>query len=264
MLTDHPFTQQVLEDNRVVMAATHTVDPVTRRITERAVDEYEFYIGRVGNRLVHLLGLLIQLSEAITFIEMKRIPKGLKRSDLTRHSFLLFCIENFLIRTTSLHDRSLKVVDAVLHLGLDLRDIRHTTISRNVHLAGSQIPRTLNRVRDFAQRYAESRNTIIHHSSYSEDALYRLDLFEQLLASMRDNNEPLTGIMRSLPQMVNEVVQELRSHKATEFQNFCRDAEARISDLLDALVPLYSRQKSRLLLVCGYGSTYSHANNSGG
>jgi len=115
-LIDHSLTKTIFEAVRPVMIAEENYRRTHGPGSEYPLDEYEFYLMRVGNRLATLLSHCEQLSHAIHFMSTFRQTEASTRSGVTRTKHLRYCIENYIVRTQTLYDLILKLVDAVFHL----------------------------------------------------------------------------------------------------------------------------------------------------
>ena len=264
MLMSHAFTQLVFSDSREVWRELGP--PSLRRddAQRRDPDEYEFFVLRTGNRLAQTLTLYNQLLTSIAYIELPNAPRSLRAKGVSRHAHLLYGLENFLIRTNSFYDRALQLVDAVFHLGHDARDCRQQTITRNVFVATTAIREHLRALHGVATRFAEIRNTIVHHSSFADDSLRNLEMYEVLFEEMQQGGEPITGVYRHLPRLTNDLAAEIRRQRTDEFRSFCAELETATSSLFGGLVDPYSRMKARLRHASGYGPSDSSLRQDAG
>jgi len=141
----------------------------------------------------------------------------MREAGITRAGHLQYNIENYLIRTQSLHDRVLKLVNVVFHLGLHPRDCRHDTISENIHVEITDVPVKLKSIRKLLERYKKERNIVIHHESYNEDDLRKLEMF-YLVQENEDQSDP--GDQELFQYASRDLTRKTVIQKTDEFDQF--------------------------------------------
>ena len=94
---------------------------------------------------------------------------------MSRYEHIIYALENFYLRITSLYDRALRLINEVFKLGLEPRDCRRSTIQNNRNVKGfSDVYHALVAIDNFCTRYSQLRNTIAHHSTHHEEDLFSL------------------------------------------------------------------------------------------
>jgi septum formation topological specificity factor MinE len=253
----HAFTRCVFEDCRSVYLATGVPGKVLNAELTREPDEYEFYILRAGNRITHLLETCRQLSDAILYLASFSPSERMKKAGITRHSHLLYTIENFIIRTSTLYDRALKLVDAVFHLCNDPKECRHNTILKNAHVERTLVPDRMQALRKVVNKYLQDRNSIIHHETYQDNRLRILEMYVLLQRELTLAGATPSDELQHLPELTKDMVYEIVWVKTREFEEFNTEMFSRVVDLLSELDSEYLRQKRRLLRLCGHGEHYA-------
>jgi len=245
-LVEHGFVKRSFSDAVKIAQKLQTGSLTTVEVEYvREPDEYEFYVIQVGHTLAHLLGLCEQLVHAVAFLSSFAPTKKMKSVGITRASHLQYNIENYLIRTQSFHDRVLKLVNAVFHLGLRPQDCRHDTITKNLHVKVTSVPATLQSIRKLIGRYRQERNTIIHHEGYQEDALRKLEMY--YLARDRDSS-----IQERFLYVARNLTREFVNQKMEEFDSFNEEIFRQLELLFDELQPQYETRMTSLMRKCGY------------
>lgn len=244
-LVAHEFTQLALHQAVDIVKQLQTGD-ITKVEAKfvRQPDEYEFYLLETGRMLTQLLGLCEQLIHTALFLSAFSPTKKMKEAGITRASHVKYNIENFLIRTQSLHDRLLKLVNAVFHLGLSARDCKHDVVVKNLHVKVTEVPNRLHSLRKLFGRYQQDRNMIIHHESYSADDLRKLELY--FLVQDKEDNSNDEVFLYATKSLTRKIVDQ----KIEEFDKFSEIVLQQIELLLDELKPIYENTADSLRLKC--------------
>ncbi len=107
-LTDNKFVIEVLNDCRAFFTEID-FNPTDLELPEAVLDEFQYYVHKVGFYLVHTLTWCKQLDLAIEFLSNYDYSKKIEAS---RADHLIYNIENYLIRLNSVYDRILQIVNA--------------------------------------------------------------------------------------------------------------------------------------------------------
>lgn len=102
----------------------------------------------------------------LTGYNKKNIPKNINRYD-----YIVFGIENYYLRLTSVYDRCLRLANTVFQLGLPERECRESTITKNLHIKKTSVAQSLEDLDRFTISFRFHRNTVAHNSTYSEKEL---------------------------------------------------------------------------------------------
>lgn len=139
------------------------------------IDEHQFYIQKVGFYLAHALTWHKQLGVAT---ELMMNFDYAKRIDASRGEHLVFSIENYLIRLSSVYDRVLQLVNVVFHLGVNEEHVSHAVIVSNYKVQHRpELVRRVKAVKKYLDEYAQTRHTLIHRHSLLDAKLRRIELF---------------------------------------------------------------------------------------
>jgi hypothetical protein len=93
---------------------------------------------------------------------------------MNRYDYILYNIENFYLRLTSIYDRCLRLTNVVYQLGLPERQCNNNTVVKNDHLKNTKIASDLKSLDIFSEPFRFHRNVIAHNATYSEEDLDRL------------------------------------------------------------------------------------------
>jgi Cthe_2314-like HEPN len=240
----HPFVRNVLQKGVAVTQLLGDRHP-SRVVPEysREPDEHEFFLLGVSVSMVEVLNCCHQLHQIPILLTNHRQTASMGKAGINRHSQLVYHIENYLIRTQSLLDRILKLVDAVFHLTNDPRHCRYDVVMRNVKIQVSDILLPLKELKKVLDRYAITRNEIIHHHSITDDSLRRLDMY--FLADRWERLSPRENIP-DIGALIKETVFEVLWFKKREFTAFNRQMAELLEHIFYKLVPYYTREERAL------------------
>ena len=101
---------------------------------------------------------------------------------------IVYNIENYIIRLSSLTDRILQIINAVFYLGINKRDINERVVIENLKEESvTEITKHFNEFKKILNSYSSERNTIVHRHSYLDtqlryiQVLYLEDFSKKLL-----------------------------------------------------------------------------------
>jgi hypothetical protein len=137
-LREHQFIQSLFEDSKLIAKDRKF------KVTDIALpadvnfEEWEYHIHNVGFYTIHLLHLCSQLYSAIEFLSNYNYKDT--KSTAKRIEHLEYNLENFIIRLASVKDRTLQVINAVFHIGMDEGDVSERTIINNIKVHRTKLP----------------------------------------------------------------------------------------------------------------------------
>lgn len=245
-LMKHHFTKSVLDAVRPEIAAEHEYKVQHGREAEYIPDEYGFYLMRVGNRLATLLSHCEQLIHSIFFITNYRETPTTRRAGITRAKHIRYGIESYIIRTQTVYDLVLKLVDAVFHLTNADSQCRHSTIVLNEKVRQSNIPSVLKPLRKKLESFRDARNTVIHRGGYREDDLYRLELYSVLEEEYYRADQDIPRELAFLPEAKREKIRDLVRKRKTQYTQFNYATFKLVAEVLDSLQEYFIKEESRL------------------
>ena len=120
-------------------------------------------------------GCLDQLHFSIELLSCFR--SSLMPKQMNRYDYIVFGIENYYLRTTSVFDRCLRLANVVYQLGLPERQCNNDTVIRNEHIKGTSVGNALNDLNGYTGPFRRHRNTIAHESMYSDAALNQYGMY---------------------------------------------------------------------------------------
>jgi hypothetical protein len=195
--------------------------------------------------MAEVLSCCQQLAHIPIFLTNYVETRKMVRAGITRHSAIVYHIENYIIRTQSLLDRMLKLIDAVFHLTNDPRNCRFDVIIHNVKVQVSDLPDSIKTFRKLLGRYSRVRNEVTHEHSLKDDALRGLDLlylvkgWESISPKESDSN---------VRDKINERILWILMTRRREFLAFNKEIASSVTEIFDKLTPYYAREEKSLRL----------------
>ena len=242
ILKAHSFPTKVWEKCRELNPAILESD---RDKESDAINEYEFYVLRVGYALAHLVTWIEQLEHAVFYLSDYPYSKAAKSYGITSASHLQYNVENYLIRLNSIYDRSLQLTNCVFHLCVEESNISHALIVSNLHVARTKVPLKLKSLRKSLDQYAQYRHKILHQSSYQDSTLRRLELFymyDKEAWETAGKKSKFANLAHVRSQLLKKTVASLKMDYS-QINDSLGDA---IADLFVPLEREYERQTRRI------------------
>jgi hypothetical protein len=158
--------------------------------------------------------------------------------EVSRHDYLLFQVESFLFRVTSVSDRALRLVDAVHMLGLPERACSVESVTKNSHVARTSVAKLLQRVDKLVEPYRAPRNMIAHARGYRDRDL---DLTGMLAIMDRSGESVDVSSLRWLAPAAKREADAFVKKERSEFTSVLNELNNCVVELFDALEPVFSR-----------------------
>lgn len=118
---------------------------------------------------------LQKLNQAIIYLTNYRVTPSLKKEGINRFSHIEYHLENYFIRTQSVYDKMLVVLNEVFRLGNAEENCIPKTIFTDSRLQGNRIISLMKDLRKILNKFRGPRDEIIHRIRYyREDKLARV------------------------------------------------------------------------------------------
>lgn len=219
----------------------------------RDPDEHEFYLLGVGKALAEVLTCCEHLQNIPALLTNFRESESTKKVGLNRQRHIVYHIESYIIRVQGLFDRVLKLLDAVFHLLNAPRNCRSHIILKNRKVVHHQkVLASVKQLDKLLNKYAVTRNEVIHEASFQEDRLRRLEMY--YIAQTESQLDP-TFPQRDYPGLIRELAREIVKEKKVEFMEFNLQLSSAIQELLSNLYPCYIAEEKALRLRLGKAAT---------
>lgn len=231
---------------QVILRETVPSDPRRRRAGEqlRPLSPDEDYARRALISAGELLAVCDQMSYAVEFLSGFRSRKMRAGEVITRHDYIVYHLENHLIRIGSVLDRALLLVNLIFRLGVAERECRLPVIADNEHVAPTPSAEALRSIQKIVSPYQAQRNLIIHRRQLSVESMKSIEFF--------------SALQKSLPiEFVDTEIQFFYSFAKTQTDKFIADKRpellaindevfAGVRDLLAALEPIFDLNHTSL------------------
>ncbi|GEM_PF-4579924 len=223
-----------------------TADPDSESGYNRYHKYWEGYALRVARALSNLSDLFDKINHAR--IAMKNFPNGeeLRRHGITENDHIRYHVEVFCVRTRSVEDLSLHLVNQTFDLGLPERDVNARLVKEMRQVSGTNTEDALNSLKGVTNEYGGERNNIVHARSHQGERLQDIEMIAaaKSLTTKYDSldNDHLSDI--NLDGVNSGFVLE----KDLEFRNTLEDLDNAIGKLCDTLWERYQSEIPNLPL----------------
>jgi hypothetical protein len=225
-LKNHAILQAASETSSVYIAKCHPTEPDKD--------------PKATRKESYAIETLLSLSSVVTCIDqlhfsvdmLSGYKKTITPERVSRYKYLVFGIENYYLRLTSVYDRCLRLANVVFQLGLLERECRETTITKNTYIKGTPVAQALKDLDKFTNPFRFHRNTVAHESTYSEDELDRLGSY-YLVAKEDQQFERYRYLYK---QRADKYVAD----KKAEFKKHIEDLERLVEAFFDTIHKVFN------------------------
>ncbi|MEZ4590286.1 MAG: Cthe_2314 family HEPN domain-containing protein [Chloroflexota bacterium] len=158
---------------------------------------------------------------------------------MNRYDYIVYGIENYYLRLTSIHDRCLRLANIIFNLGLPNRHCNNATIIHNSHIKGTEVANSLKALDKFTNPFRSHRNAVAHEATYSEESLAQLGLLHHFL----DEDESWINYRYPAKKMTDEFV----ANKKTEFHGNLEELELLVTNYFDSINPFFIQKLGDIL-----------------
>lgn len=145
LLVEHSFVKSVFDDC-IKISKSLTEKGSLFKIKakyKRNLKEVEWYCQAVASALAHLLNLCQQLEHSILYFSSFSPTERMKKAGISRATHLLYSVENYIIKTQSVYDRMLILINNVFDVGNQENTLTHELIVTNAHVKYKGLPNKL-------------------------------------------------------------------------------------------------------------------------
>ena len=179
------FIQEIMGENNFFDKVIKYETELQRKLIKNGVDlksEYllnkkDFYFRNVAISLVYLIDLCDKLNFCIIFFSSNSTTKEMEKYNVNVIDLLIHKVENYLIRTQSLKDGLLKLINDVYFLGNSEKNCKYNIILNNIYIKQSDIYEKIKLFFKEVGKYSSERNSIIHDLYLKNKDLEKLELF---------------------------------------------------------------------------------------
>ncbi len=246
-LSNHPFVSSALYYGIRILAVIENSHSFLKAKGEykRFPSKAEFYCISVANTLAHVLTICQQLEQSVFYFSSFSLTQKMKKIGITKQSYLLYCIENYIVRTQSMYDRLLRLIDRVFEVYNPSHMISHQLVISNSHIQNTSIPKKLEKLRKVIKPYYYDRNTIIHERQFLEDDIRELEFYTILTSEGPYKGE------KDLIQEVRDLARQIVKNKTQEFSKVNQNSFIILGDIFNHLKKVYENKRDILEAVYG-------------
>jgi hypothetical protein len=240
-LHETAFVTQVSAHVRDFFTDAVNPDPVLRRDSyfTRAARPFEAYSSRVLMSAGELISACNQMELATQLLSGFR-SRNNSTIAVTRHDYIVYQVENHLLRAGMIVDRCLKLVNTVFELGNAPAQCKFDVIAKNDHVAATSVPSILKDIKKQLQDTQAERNNIVHFRTYDHEDLYHVGIHSAMLKSGDDETTKWAS------HFVKAMADNFVAARKTELTSLNQLAKRLVADLLDSLLPTYDQKRTEL------------------
>lgn len=150
-----------------------------------------------------------------------------KNGKMNRHDYIVFMIENFYLRISSILDRSLRFTNILFEIGLPERECRESTIIKNRKVKNTKVEFSLKNINKFISKFKMTRNQIAHSVGFFDKKLEPVATYYFLLETDEFDN------LKKYNHIYKTKTDNYIKKKKAELINITVRVEKLVSDLLD-------------------------------
>lgn len=197
----------------------------------------EQYAINCFHSLRNITNCLDQLIYAVDLLSGFR--NTLTPKTMNRHDYIVFGIENYYLRITSIYDRCLRATNTVFQLGLPERECKNSTILKNDHVKNTSVVQCLKKLDRFTGQFRCYRNIIAHSATFDDQD--GLGHFERYCFLADRGSDDITAYKHLFKQKADEYIKK----KKIEFSSQLECTFELVIDYFNQLKPLYLARYKR-------------------
>lgn len=242
-LREHQFVQTLITDAQLITKDRKFKVTDTELPVDVNFEEWEYHIHNVGFYTMHLLHLCNQLYSAIDFLSSYSYKET--KSTAKRIEHLEYNLENFIIRLASVKDRTLQVINAVFHIGMDEGDVSDRMITNNIKVSRTKLPASIQKLTKAIKSFSSERNAIVHRHTYLDKEIKRLYIFygDFILGNSIENGFDKGTFKHFRTKRLKKFLEE----KKTEMEQALNKTFKVLLEIFTLLQKEYSKVKQRLI-----------------
>lgn len=190
------LTSQIIRDTTKISS-----EPSFRIIINRDYNKHEIYTKDVLLKVSEVMTICDQLSQIPILLSNFRTSPKTKKAKITRFHYLVYHLENYYIRSHSLFDRILRLVNTIYRLGNSDKNCKEYIILNNVYLQNTEAKKLIDALNKKLSGAKFERHKIVHSERYKSAELAHLEAFYIVT-----ENEPNFIPNNLLPNMTNKFV----------------------------------------------------------
>jgi DNA repair ATPase RecN len=242
-LGKHPFVEEVFKKGIEFIRENKKPNGLKVEAEfKRQPNEEEYYCLQLGFYLAHLLTVVQQMEHTIYYMSNFYPTKAMKNAEINRSTHLLWSVENYIIRTQSVYDRLLILVDRLFHIQNQPNRISHESIVTNAHISRTEIPNALKPVKNSIKKFYQDRNTIVHEASYLDDELKKIEA----CTILSSNSNCYEAEIEYLKEDMKMYVKDFLKKRKNEFNKINKNVCIALGDLFFKMHPIFKKKYAEL------------------
>lgn len=209
-IKNNRFCKKVYEESRVFLES----NDYTKAFISNT---FEQYLMTVTFSLDDLINLMNQIDFTDKILCDINHNSFLEKDDLTNLDWLLYNIENYLIRVSSINDRVLNLINIVFDLGVEESNGKFKKIDKNIKNHDSKIMNVYQKLYEYLKTCINDRDSILHKKSYSAEEAPDLDRLHVFLLT-NDLHLKKYDYLEPLKDLYSKEFEKFKNKKVELFQ----------------------------------------------
>lgn len=203
-------------------------DKITSQPSEKERFLIEIFIG-----ISKITDCLDQIYFSIEMLSGFRKKKG---NEMNRHDYIIFMIENFFLRITSIFDRTLHLTNFLFDIGIPERECKESTIIKNNKIKGTEVEKSLKDLKRFTDRFKPIRNKVAHSNAFEDKELYPIRDYYYLI----DKGDP--DNLRRFSHVYKTKTDKYIKDKKIELEKSADEVLILISNYFESITPYIEKK----------------------
>jgi hypothetical protein len=222
---------------RIIEDTSADIEPL-KNPPKRPLHEHEKYIVKTFRSASEVMGACEQMVFAKIFLSGYRSQMSPENLDLTRYAYIVYHLENHLIRTGMVLDRCLLLTNTVYQLGIPDRHCRFSIVAKNSNV-NEKVSQAIADLRKTTQELRAERNKVIHRKQYSDEELDEIEIYHVYESAGFDPHESYFHLMK---MDIDKIV----ASKKEELESINNDIFHSTIKIFDSLLPKYTQVKNSI------------------
>ena len=188
-------------------------------------EQYNIDVLLSANNIIECLDQIHYTIEMLSGFKTKR------GSLMNRHDYIVFILENFYLRITSIFDRTLRFLNIVFEIGLPEKECKESTIIQNDKIKYTPMYVELKKLNALIHQYRFPRNKIAHSEAYNEKRLEDIQQFYIVIESGSDKS------LERYKYFYKRIADEYVVEKRNELNKITEEIEKLLVNFFNGITP---------------------------
>jgi hypothetical protein len=224
-------TTQFDKHKLIQMLMPITRDFISRQAPDKIINNPTEKEKRARDILLSANNITECIDQIHFTIELLSGFRNKKNGKMNRYDYIVYMIENFYFRITSIFDRALQFSNLIFEIGLPEKECRESTIIRNDKIKETPVEKSLSGLNKFTNEYRFIRNQVAHLKRFDVKELSIVEGFYYLL----ETEESIKFLQYE--NLYKKKIDQYVIRKKKEFKEIAKQTEKLVHEFFDTMVP---------------------------